>query len=173
MEEVKITKENYKGYVELYKHYMKMDFPSTEIFRKVFSVVIICTILSSLMFYFSPFYSFCFGIISNFAFTIGGIINSVINRIKTKQELKRKYPFINYDIKKKELIELLIKNNILQYNSNTKTYILQERNHIEQSQKTFEDCKVELDRITSFDIKKDNLLIEEETKQKVKTLGSR
>jgi len=131
--DVKITKENYKGYIELYKYYRKIDFPETKIFRKTLCLITICTILSSLMSYFNLLYSFCFGTLANTTIIIGGFVNTRIKRIKIKNELKNKYPNIDYSINEKELGNLLEKNNILQYNSKTNTYYIDENGYFNKN----------------------------------------
>lgn len=115
MKEVTITKENCTGYAELYMLYDKWNFPVEKYRKNLFidygillTIIVGCALLHITI----PFYHVI----------IGGILVAVaVNSYKRTdrkrlKEFKKQYPFLNYEITKEELAQLLEKENILRQN---------------------------------------------------------
>jgi len=174
--EVKITKENYKGYIDLYKHNEYMDFPGLKIFATFLGTIMAWLVLNTALSFINPifFYLMLYG---GLAICGAAISNIVVNRIKTKKVLKKKYPFIDYNIKQRKLTELLTKNNLLYHNKETNMYAIYisgELRFLEEAKQNKIERKDQVEEMISFYKQQDCLLSEPtEEKQKVKKLGSR
>ena len=54
--EVKITKENYKGYIDLYKHNEYMDFPGLKIFATFLGTIMAWLVLNTALSFINPIF---------------------------------------------------------------------------------------------------------------------
>lgn len=176
MDKIKITKENYKGYIELYEHNEYLDFPGLKILKATLVSISVWLILTAVI---SSINAIGFNLMIYGSITIccEAISSAVANRIKIKKELKKKYPFIDYSIKQKELEEILTKNNLLYHNKQTNTYVIYKSGDIklfEEEKQNKIASKHKVQEAINFS-KNQNILSSElqEEKVKVKTLGSR